>query len=132
MASTATKRLSDSEITLLTEPNIADLATLMPDGSPQVTPVWIDYEDGLILVNTAEGRVKHRNVGRDPRVALSIFDASSPYEDVFWTKGRVVEITTDGAKEHIDKLTKKYIGKDVYPWHQADEQRVILKIQPEQ
>ena len=131
MASTETKQLSEREIRLLADPNIADLATLMPDGSPQVTPVWIEYEDGFIYVNTAEGRVKDRNVRRDPRVAISVFDPSNPYGDnVMWTQGRVVEVTTEGAKEHIDKLAKKYLGKDVYPWHTPTEQRVILKIQP--
>lgn len=132
MASTATGKLTDREIKLLTDPNLADVATLMPDGSPQVTPVWIDYRDGLILVNTAEGRVKDRNVRRDPRVAISVFDTSSPYGDnVVTLRGRVIEVTTEGAKEHIDFLAKKYLGKDVYPWHQPNEQRVILKIQPE-
>ena len=132
MASTATKKLTEREVKLLTDPNLADLATLMPDGGPQVTPVWIDYEDGYIFVNTAEGRVKDRNVRRDPRVAISVFDSSNPYgQNVFTTRGRVVEITTEGAKEHIDRLAKKYLDMDVYPWHTETEQRVILKIQPE-
>jgi PPOX class probable F420-dependent enzyme len=132
MAPIATTKLTEHQVKLLTAPNLADLATLMPDGSPQVTPVWIDYQDGLILVNTAEGRVKDRNVRRDPRVAISVFDMANPYGDnVLTLRGRVVEITTDGAKEHIDYLAKKYLGKDVYPWHTDQEQRVILKIQPE-
>ena len=108
--------------------NIAFLATIMPDGSPQVTPVWIDREGETILVNTAEGRVKHRNVARDPRVALAITDNQNPYRMVA-IKGEVTEITTEGADEHIDKLAKKYLGLEKYPWR-AGEKRIILRIKP--
>ena len=123
--------LSEGVKKLLLEPNFAHLATLMPDGSPQVSPVWVDLaEDGRILVNTSEGRVKPRNVRRDPRVALSIHKQDNPYSSAF-IRGRVVEITHDGAEEHIHKLAKKYLGQDRYPYLQPGEQRVILVIEPE-
>jgi len=109
--------------------NIAFLATIMRDGSPQVTPVWIDREGDTILINTAEGRVKHRNVLRDPRVAIAITDSQNPYRMVA-VKGKVTEITTEGADEHIDKLAKKYLGLEKYPWR-AGETRIILKVKPE-
>ena len=122
--------LTPDQVQLFLEPNLADLITQMPDGYPQATPVWIDYQDGLIVVNTAEGRQKHRNVLRDPRVAVMVVSRTDDYR---WAsiRGRVVDITTDGARDHIDAMAKKYLGKAVYPWHRADEQRVLLKIQPE-
>jgi len=123
--------LSDPQIkNLFDGKNFAFLSTLMKDGAPQVTPVWIDVEDGNILVNTALGRVKHRNVSRDPRVALSIIDQNNQY-DMVTIRGEVTEqITGDKAEKHIDKLAKKYIGKDKYPWRSKTEKRVILKIKP--
>ena len=123
--------LSDPQIkNLFDGKNFAFLSTLMKDGAPQVTPVWIDVEDGNILVNTALGRVKQRNVSRDPRVALSIIDQNNQYNMVT-IRGEVTEqITGDKAEKHIDKLAKKYIGKDKYPWRSKTEKRVILKIKP--
>jgi PPOX class probable F420-dependent enzyme len=123
--------LSDPQIkNLFDGKNFAFLSTLMKDGAPQVTPVWIDIEDGNILVNTALGRVKQRNVSRDPRVALSIIDQNNQYNMVT-IRGEVTEqITGDKAEKHIDKLAKKYIGKDKYPWRSKTEKRVILKIKP--
>jgi PPOX class probable F420-dependent enzyme len=123
--------LSDPQIkNLFDGKNFAFLSTLMKDGAPQVTPVWIDVEDGNILVNTALGRVKQRNVSRDPRVALSIIDQNNQY-DMVTIRGEVTEqITGDKAEKHIDKLAKKYIGKDKYPWRSKTEKRVILKIKP--
>ena len=108
----------------------ASLATLMPDGQPQVTPVWIDSDNGHLLVNTAKGRQKHRNVQRDPRVAVTLVDPDNPYRYVE-IRGRVVEMTEKGATEHIDKMAKKYLGKDKYPFAQPGEQRILLKIAPE-
>jgi PPOX class probable F420-dependent enzyme len=108
----------------------ASLATLMPDGQPQVTPVWIDADNGHLLVNTAKGRQKHRNVQRDPRVAVTLVDPDNPYRYVE-IRGRVVEMTENGATEHIDKMARKYLGKDKYPFTQPGEQRILLKIQPE-
>lgn len=122
--------LSEGVKKLFLEPNFAHLATLMPDGSPQVTPVWVDLEDGRILVNTAEGRAKPRNVRRDPRVAISITKRDNPYASAF-IRGRVVEMRHEGADELIDRLAKKYIGQDRYPWRQPGEQRLIMVIEPE-
>ena len=116
---------------LFLAPNFAHLATLMPDGSPQVSPVWVDVEGDRILVNTAEGRAKPRNVRRDPRVAISIHQQDNPYSSAF-IRGRVVEITHEGAEDHIHKMAKKYLGQDRYPYLQPEEQRVILVIEPEQ
>jgi PPOX class probable F420-dependent enzyme len=115
---------------LFLAPNFAHVATLMPDGSPQVTPVWVDLDGERILVNSAEGRVKPRNVRRDPRVAISIVQQDNPYSSAF-VRGRVVEITHEGADELIDKLAKKYLGQDRYPFRQPGEQRVTLVIEPE-
>jgi len=102
----------------------------MPDGSPQTTPVWIDYIDGKIWVNSAVGRRKDKNVRADPRVAVAIVDPDNVYRYV-GVRGRVTEITTDGADAHIDKMAQKYLGKEKYPWRQADQQRVIYKISVE-
>lgn len=115
---------------LLEGKNFAFVATLMNDGSPQITPTWVDLEQNTILINTAEGRVKHKNVSRDPRVAVSVFDHNNPYNMVS-IRGRVIEQTRTGADEHIDKLAKKYFGVDKYPFRSPSETRVILKIKPE-
>ncbi len=106
------------------------LATLMPDGSPQVTPVWIDFDGTHVLVNSARGRQKDVNVRRDPRVAIEVSDPNNPYRYV-QIRGRVVEITEEGADEHIDRLAKKYRGLDRYPYRRPGEVRVIYKILPE-
>jgi len=107
-----------------------NLATIMKDGSPQVTPVWVDYDGKYVRFNSALGRVKDKNIRRDPRVALSIFDPENPYRHLE-IRGRVVEITRNGADDHINSLAKKYLGKDVYPYRQAGEVRVMYKIEPE-
>lgn len=108
----------------------AQLATLMPDGSPHVSPVWFEYDGKNILINSAKGRVKDKNVRRDPRVGLDILDPDNSYRHLS-IRGRVVEITEKGADEHIDKLTKKYLGKDTYPNRRPGEVRVIYKIELE-
>ncbi len=115
---------------LLLGKNFAHLATIMKDGSPQVTPVWVDLDDGYIIVNTAEGRLKHRNISHNPRVAISIADHSNPY-DMVTIRGKVVEQTTKGADEHIDKMAKRYLGVDRYPNRAPGEKRIILKIKPD-
>jgi PPOX class probable F420-dependent enzyme len=115
---------------LFTKRAFASLATLMPDGSPQVTPVWIDLDGDLVLVNTARGRQKDKNMRRDPRVAMAIIDPENPYR-YLEIRGRVAEITEEGADAHIDKMAKKYLGADKYPYRQPSETRVIFKIQPE-
>jgi hypothetical protein len=107
----------------------ANLATLMPDGSPQVTPVWFDYRDGRIRVNTAKGRVKARNMKEGSPVALAIMDPDNPYRYV-QVRGRVGRVTEEGASSHIDQLAKKYLGKDKYPFAQPGEVRVMYEIQP--
>jgi PPOX class probable F420-dependent enzyme len=120
-----------THIDLLTsKPAFAHLATLNADGSPQVTPVWVDFDGTHILVNTAKGRVKTKNLARDPRVALSIADPENPYRYLA-VQGRVTEMTEQGADAHIDKMAKKYLGKDSYPFRTPDEVRVIVKISPD-
>lgn len=123
--------LSQTDKQIFEGKNFAHLVTLMPDGSPHVSPVWVDLDGDTILVNSSEGRVKTNNVKRDPRVALSIYDENDPYASVVLVRGVVEEVATEWAKEHIDRLAKKYIGKDEYPWLQPGEQRVIFKIVPE-
>jgi PPOX class probable F420-dependent enzyme len=114
---------------LIEDKNLAFVATLMKDDSPQITPVWIDLVDGMILVNTTQGRVKQRNVSRDPRVAISIVDRNNPYNMVT-IQGQVIEQTIDGADRHIDKMAKKYLGVDKYPFAVPGEKRILLKIKP--
>jgi PPOX class probable F420-dependent enzyme len=108
----------------------ASLGTLMPDGRPQVTPVWFDYDGEHVVFNSARGRQKDLNVRRDPRVSLSIVDPENPYRYIE-VRGRVTDITQEGADESIDKLAKKYLGVDKYPYRQPGEVRVIYKIRPE-
>jgi PPOX class probable F420-dependent enzyme len=108
----------------------ANLATLMPDGTPQVTPVWVDYDGSHVLVNSARGRQKDKNMERNPAVSLSIVDPDNPYR-YLEVRGRVAEITEEGAEEHIDKMAKKYMGLDKYPLRQPGERRVLYKIKPE-
>ena len=115
---------------LIEDKNLAFVATLMKNNSPQITPVWIDLVDGKIIVNTAEGRVKQRNVSRDPRIAISIVDRNNPYNMVT-IQGQVVEQTTEGADGHIDKMAKKYLGVDKYPFTVPGEKRIMLKIVPQ-
>lgn len=107
----------------------AHLATTMPDGSPQVTPVWFDFANGRVRVNTARGRVKARNMKEGSPVALSILDPDNPYRYI-QIRGRVARITEEGAAAHIDSLAKKYIGKDKYPWSRPGEVRVTYEIEP--
>jgi PPOX class probable F420-dependent enzyme len=108
----------------------ANLATTMPDGSPQVTPVWFDYTNGHIRVNTAKGRVKARNMKQGSHVALAIMDPENPYRYI-QVRGTVAQATENGADAHIDSLAKKYLGKDKYPFRQPGEQRIMYEIVPE-
>ncbi len=108
----------------------AHLSTLMADGSPQVTPVWFDYDGAHVIINSAKGRVKDINLRRNPDVALAISDPSNPYR-YLQIRGRVIEITEEGADAIIDRLCYKYTGQDVYPWRRPGEQRVTYKIIPE-
>jgi PPOX class probable F420-dependent enzyme len=108
----------------------AHLATLMPDGSPQSSPVWVDLDGDQIRFNTAEGRAKARNVRNDPRVALSFSDPDNPYMTVM-VRGEVTEITSTGADDHIDDLAKKYLDEDTYPFRQPDEERLLVRVRPD-
>jgi len=108
----------------------ASLATVMPDGSPQVTPVWFDFDGTHFRVNSARGRVKDRNIRRTPSVALAVLDPDNPYRHLS-VRGRVVEVTEQGADAHIDSLAKKYLGQDRYPHRRPEEVRVIYRIAPE-
>jgi PPOX class probable F420-dependent enzyme len=107
----------------------ANLATLMPDGSPQVTPVWIDYANGVIRVNTAKGRTKARNMKTGAPVAVAIQDPDNPYR-YLQVRGRVKSMTEQGAEAHIDFLAKKYLGQDKYPYRRPGEVRQIYEIEP--
>lgn len=124
------REITDSAINLFRGKNFGFIASLMNDGSPQLTPVWIDYDGQFLLVNTAEGRTKQKNFARDPRVAISVLDQNNPYNMVS-IRGKVVQQTSDGADEHIDRLAKRYLGVDKYPFRAPDEKRIILKIKPE-
>ena len=115
---------------LLNGKNLVFLATIMADGSPQVTPVWGDFEDSHIRINTAEGRLKHKNILRDPRVAVSVVDSKNPL-DMTSIRGKVVEIIPDYDYKHADSLTKQYMDKETYPFKRPNEKRIILKIKPE-
>ena len=111
--------------------NFAFVSTVMKDGYPQITPTWIDIEDGNIIVNTAIGRIKQKNVSRDPRLSIALIDQNNSY-DMVTVRGKVIEqITGEPAEKHIDKLAKKYLGKDKYPGRSSGEKRVILKVKPE-
>ena len=115
---------------LLTEKKaFAHIATVQPDGSPQVTPVWFDYTNGVVRVNTAKQRVKARNMEQGSKVALAIMDPDNPYRYI-QIRGTVSKETEDGAVAHIDSLAKKYMGKDVYPFHNDKDTRVIYEITP--
>ena len=125
-----TDTLDARSLELLAGTNYVHVATLRRDGSPNVNPVWVDARDGLVWLNSAEGRAWPANLRRDPRVALSVQNLDSPEEYVA-IRGRVSEITTDGADEHIDFLAKKYLGAETYPYRKPGEQRIIIKITPE-
>ena len=125
-----TNQITEPVAKLLEGRNLAFVATLMKDGWPQITPTWVDIEDGKILVNTAEGRLKQKNISRDGRIAISVADQNNPYHMVT-VRGRVVEQTNEGADEHVDKLAKKYLGVEKYPLRSPNEKRVIIKIKPE-
>lgn len=122
--------LSEDDVKMLTDTNIAFIATVNKDGSPQVTPVWIHMEGDLIIVNTEVGRVKQLNVERDPRVSISLVDRNDPYK-FLGLDGTVIEQTTVDADSGIDALSKKYLNKDKYPFRKPDEKRITLKIRPE-
>ena len=121
--------INDKVIKLFSEKNLVFIATIMKDGSPQLSPVWANYEDEFILVNTAEGRIKHKNILRDPRVAVSVVSNDNPL-DMTTIRGIVVEIISDSEYCHADKLTEQYMGCKHYPFKRDNEKRIILKIKP--
>lgn len=125
-----TARIPDSHKDILLGKNFAHVATLMPGGGPQVTPVWVDFDGECVVFNTAEGRQKTRNLDRDPRVAISVHDQERPYR-YLQVRGRVIERTTQGAEDHIDKMAKKYMGADTYPDHSPLRPRVIYRVRPD-
>ena len=114
---------------LFQQKNLIFISTINSDGSPQLTPVWGDYDDGYVLVNTAEGRLKHKNVLRDPRVAISVVDHNNPL-NMTTIKGKVIEIIPDYDYTHANKLTKQYLGIDEYPFKRDGEKRIIFRIKP--
>jgi PPOX class probable F420-dependent enzyme len=121
-------KLPDAWKAALKKPIFIHLTTLMPDGSPQASPVWVDVDGDTILVNSAQGRVKDKNIRRDPRIAISATDPDNPYNPLM-LRGKVVGISTDGADAHIDAMAKKYLGKDKYPYARPGEVRVLYRIQ---
>ena len=114
---------------LFQQKNLIFISTINSDGSPQLTPVWGNYDGGYVLVKTAEGRLKHKNVLRDPRVAISVVDHGHPL-NMTTIKGKVIEIIPDYDYIHANKLTKQYMGLDEYPFKRDDEKRIIFKIKP--
>jgi PPOX class probable F420-dependent enzyme len=125
-------KIPDTVLDLLSEEKkaFAFVATTMPDGTPQVTPVWIDYDGQYVIFNTAIGRVKERNLREHPTVAIAILDPDNPYRYV-QIRGRA-ELIEPGADAHIDKMAKKYLGVDKYPYRRQDERRIIVRVTPEQ
>jgi PPOX class probable F420-dependent enzyme len=129
-AAMANTKVPASHMDIMTQKkSYAHLATLMPDGTPQVTPVWFDMVGDKVRVNTARGRVKDKNMQKNAAVALSVTDPDNPYRHVA-IRGRIANITEEGADKHIDSLAKKYLGKDKYPFARPGEVRVIYEIEP--
>ena len=126
-----TDRLNEKARQLIDRPLFATLATIAGDGGPQVTPVWLARDGDDLLVNTAKGRAKARNMVRDKRVAVSLSDPEDPYGSVVAVRGTVTEMTSEGAEEHVDRLAKKYLGVDSYPMRQPGEVRVMIRIRPD-
>ena len=125
MAASIPKEFQD----ILEKKSFVHLATKMRDGSPQVSPVWVEYDGKYIVVNSAKGRLKDRNMRADDRVALSATDPDNPYRALM-VRGRITKITEDGADEHIDSLAKKYLNEDKYPFRNPEEVRVKYYIEP--
>lgn len=122
--------IPEEAVPLLEGRHLAHVGTINADGSPQVTPVWVDHDGDTVLINTARGRVKEKNLLRDPRVSISIVDSGNPYQPLT-IKGRAVELTEEGADAHIDLMAKRYLDEDVYPFRGPGEVRVLVRIEPE-
>jgi PPOX class probable F420-dependent enzyme len=119
--------LSEKARALIARPVLASLATLNPDGSPQITPLWVDLDGDDVVFNTAEGRKKARNLERDSRVAVTVIDPDDQYNVVAF-RGTVTDVSTDGADAHIDSLAKKYLGVDTYPMRREGEVRIRVTV----
>ncbi|WP_036373823.1 PPOX class F420-dependent oxidoreductase [Micromonospora sp. ATCC 39149] len=122
--------LTEEDLALLAEPQLAHVATIEPDGSPHVTPVWVDTDGEHIVFNTAKGRQKYTNIQRNPVVAVSVADKANDFRTL-WIKG-TAEFVEEGADAHIDRMAKKYLGQDTYPFRKPGEVRVIVRITPTQ
>lgn len=122
--------IPEEAVHLLEGRHLAHVGTVNTDGSPQVTPVWVDHDGETILINTATGRVKEKNLKRDPRISISIVDAENPYQPLT-IRGTAIEMTQDGADAHIDALSCRYIDEDPYPYRRPGEERVLVRIRPE-
>lgn len=123
-------KIPENALDLFQKPALANFATIMPDGTPQVTPVWVDFDGTYVLINTADGRRKVLNVQQNPKVGLDIVDPENAWH---WlsVRGHVVELTHENADAHIDKMSQKYTGQEKYGFAQPGEVRVIIKIQPD-
>jgi PPOX class probable F420-dependent enzyme len=124
---TSTTRLTDAQKALLDERLYAVVTDLMPDGSPHSTVIWVDHDGSHLTFNTAHGRLKTRNLQRDPRVTVIVFDPANAFEKTLVVRGRA-ELVDEGADDHIDRLARKYTGQDRYPWRRPDERRVTVRV----
>ena len=122
--------LSEENVALLKEPHLAQFVCLNRDGSPHISPVWVDTDGENVIINTEEKRVKVANIRRDSRVAISVYDPENSYSRVVNVIGHVIEVTTTGARDHIDALSRKYTGGD-YGAHRADRERLKVVIKPD-
>lgn len=123
-------KLSEKAVALLKKPVLAHLATIMKNGSPQVTPLWIDTDGTNLFINTEQNRLKARNMRRNPNVAISVVDPQDNY-NTLWIQGTVIDMNTKDAPEHIDSFAKKYMGKDKYPSNRPGDVRVKITIRPD-
>jgi PPOX class probable F420-dependent enzyme len=119
--------LTDAQKALLDERHYGVVTDLMPDGSPHSTVVWIDHDDTHLLFNTARGHLKTRNLERDPRVSVMVVDPANPHERRLAVRGRA-QLIDEGADDHIDRLARKYLGRDRYPWRRPEERRVTVRV----
>jgi len=123
------KRLPDSVKKLIEAKTFANVATLIPDGSPHITQTWVDHDGDTVLINTFEESQKYRNGSRNPKIVLDVCDPTNPYNMALF-RGRVSEVTFDGAEEQIDRMSKKYLGQDKYQMRRPGVRRVLIKIDP--
>jgi PPOX class probable F420-dependent enzyme len=122
--------LTDPQKAFLDEKHYGFVTTLLPDGSPQTTVVWVDHDGENVIFNTARGRLKTRNLERDPRVSVAVIDPANPFQKSLVVRGRA-ELVDEGADDHIDRLTVKYLGQDRYPFRRPGEQRVTVRVIPD-